>query len=58
MTDKKQELADRLAEIREQLDAISTGVERFDVDRRNRNRQLYAEMVSLERRLFGNHRDS
>lgn len=56
--EKKQELADRLAEIREQLDAISTGTERSDHDNRTHNRQLYAEMVTLERRLFGSDRDS
>ena len=51
--DKRQELTDQLAQVREQLEAISAGTERADADGRAHNRQLYAEMVSLERRLFG-----
>jgi hypothetical protein len=48
-TDERQTLADRLAEIRERLDAISEGAE---IEVGSGNKHLYAEMVSLERRLF------
>jgi hypothetical protein len=54
-SDERETLARRLAEIRQQLDAIGSG--NADGSRNaTHSKHLYAEMVSLERRLFATNR--